>query len=92
MTCHVYTFIFWPHGSEKLGDFLNSIHPNTQFTTETESDDRLPFLDAETENTEWNLVSHCMQEADQHRPLYECQITTPSGVYAFRTCHHSTQN
>jgi hypothetical protein len=42
------TFIIWPHGDDKLQDFLNhlnSIHQCIQFTMETEREGHLPFLD-----------------------------------------------
>jgi hypothetical protein len=40
-------FVVWPHGPEKLNDFLTHlkiIHPIIHFTMETESDGHLPFL------------------------------------------------
>jgi hypothetical protein len=42
------TFVVWPHGTEKLEEFLshmNSLRPTIQFTLETETGDSLPFLD-----------------------------------------------
>jgi hypothetical protein len=42
------TFVIWPHGIDKLRNFLthlNSINKNIQFTMETEEDNHLPFLD-----------------------------------------------
>jgi hypothetical protein len=41
------TFIVWPHGTEKVHNFLNhlnSIHPDIQFIIENESDGYLSFL------------------------------------------------
>jgi hypothetical protein len=41
------TFVIWPHGPDKMRDFLNhmnSIHECIQFTMETESEGHLPFL------------------------------------------------
>jgi hypothetical protein len=41
------TFVIWPHGPDKLKDFLHhlkSIHQSIQFTMETESEGHLPFL------------------------------------------------
>jgi retron-type reverse transcriptase len=42
------TVVNWPHGPEKLKEFLdhlNSIHTSIPFTMETESEAHLPFLD-----------------------------------------------
>ena len=42
------TFVIWPHGQEKLTEFVNhliGVHNNIEFTTEIEEDGHLPFLD-----------------------------------------------
>jgi hypothetical protein len=42
------TFVIWPHGPDKLRDFLhhlNSIHQSIHFTMETEREGHLTFLD-----------------------------------------------
>jgi hypothetical protein len=42
------TFVVWPHGMEKLKEFLshiNSLRPTIQFTLDTETGNSLPFLD-----------------------------------------------
>jgi hypothetical protein len=51
LTCWIHyideTFIIWPQGPEELNDFLHqlsNIHPNIQFTMETELSVHLPFL------------------------------------------------
>jgi hypothetical protein len=41
------TFVVWPHGTEKLKEFLshtNNLRPTIQFTLKTETGDSLPFL------------------------------------------------
>ena len=42
------TFVIWPHGKQKHGEFLNhlnGIHKNIQFSMETVEQGHLPFLD-----------------------------------------------
>jgi hypothetical protein len=42
--------VFWPHGREKLEGFLlklNSIHTNAKFTTESEREGHITFMDAD---------------------------------------------
>ena len=42
------TFVIWPHGRDRLNDFLshlNSLAPSIQFTMEIEEGGKLPFLD-----------------------------------------------
>jgi len=42
------TFVIWPHGKEKVTEFLNHLngmHNNIQFTMEIEDEGHLPFLD-----------------------------------------------
>jgi hypothetical protein len=41
------TFVVWPHGPERLQNFLSSINsfrPSIQFTMEIVSDSAIPFL------------------------------------------------
>ncbi|XP_046391246.1 uncharacterized protein LOC124159465 [Ischnura elegans] len=66
-------FIVWPHGSESLTDFLahmNSVHPNIKFTTETEKDNRLPFLDILIEQRADGSRGHSMYRKPTHKDLY----------------------
>ena len=52
------TFVNWPHGPEKLEEFvehLNGLQRNIQFTMETEKDGHLPFLDINIYETGWLL-------------------------------------
>jgi hypothetical protein len=44
---YIDTFMRWPHGLERLRDFLdylNSIHKKSPFTTEIVTDGHIPFL------------------------------------------------
>jgi hypothetical protein len=44
------TFVIWPHGPNRLKDFLdhlNSVHWNIQVITKMERDGHLPFLDTD---------------------------------------------
>ncbi|XP_071447161.1 uncharacterized protein [Hetaerina americana] len=55
------TFIMWPHGTEALTEFLghmNCVHPNIQFTMETEKNKRLPFLDILIERKRDGSLGH----------------------------------
>jgi hypothetical protein len=64
------TFVIWPHGPEKLSNFFNhpNIHPNVQFTMETESNSRLPFPDIS-----WD--TGCT--GNSHQPISECRVAPP---------------
>jgi hypothetical protein len=56
--------MIWPHGPEKLSDFLdnlNSIHSNILFTMETE-DGHLPFMDTDIHITHDSSLGHNFQE------------------------------
>jgi hypothetical protein len=50
------TFIIWPHGAEKIGNFLthlNSLRSAIQFTMETESGGAIPFLNVLVTKKVW---------------------------------------
>jgi hypothetical protein len=75
-------FIIWPHGPGKLTDFpdhLNSVHENIQFTTETERDRHLPFLDIE--------VSWKPDGSLGHRVYYK---STQTNLYLNGNSYHQT--
>ncbi|XP_071439457.1 uncharacterized protein [Hetaerina americana] len=67
------TFIVWPHGTEALTEFLghmNSVHPNIQFTMETEKNKRLPFLDILIERKRDGSLGHQVYRKPTHTDLY----------------------
>jgi hypothetical protein len=54
------TFVVWPHGLERLHNFLghlNSLRTSIRFTTETESDNAISFLDVLVIRIETTLVT-----------------------------------
>jgi hypothetical protein len=66
-------FVIWPHGPDKLKDFLhhlNSIYQSIQFTTETESEGHLPFLDLDFCRRPDGCLGH---KAHTHPSLHHCQ-------------------
>jgi hypothetical protein len=69
------TFVIWPHGRQKLDDFLlhlNNIHTNIQFTMETERDGRIAFLDIDVyRNGVYRKLTHTnlyLSATSHHRP------------------------
>jgi hypothetical protein len=78
------TFTIWPHGAEKLSNFLqhlNSINKNIQFTMETENDGKLPFLDILIYKTIDGRLGHRVYRKPTHTGLY----------LNSRSHHHPTQ-
>ena len=66
------TFVVWPHGEELQNflQYLNSLHPNIQFTMETEKDDKLVFLDVLVKKKLDGLLGHTMYRKPTHTDLY----------------------
>jgi hypothetical protein len=67
------TFTIWPHGPDKLKDFLNhlnSIHECIQFTMETESEGHLPFLDIDIYRRPDGSLGHRVYRKATHTNLY----------------------
>jgi hypothetical protein len=67
------TFVIWPHGTDELHKFLH--HLNAQnaaitFTMETETDNRLPFLDVLVEKKENGSLGHSVFRKKTHTDLY----------------------
>jgi hypothetical protein len=67
------TFVIWPHGQEKLEDFLNhlnGLHNNIQFTTEKEQEGHLPFLDIDIYRKRDGSLGHKVYWKSTHTNLY----------------------
>jgi hypothetical protein len=67
------TFVIWPHGKEKLTDFLNhpnGIHSNIQFTMEIEGEGHLPFLDKDIHSKMDGSLGHKVYRKLAHTNLY----------------------
>ncbi|MGP1919436.1 MAG: hypothetical protein ACTS41_01600, partial [Candidatus Hodgkinia cicadicola] len=66
-------FVIWPYGEEELEQFhqhLNSIHPNIQFTKETEENRSLPYLDVLITKNRKGGFSHTTYRKPTHTNRY----------------------
>ena len=68
------TFVVWPHGVEKVNDFLqhlNNQHPNIRFTMEVENEHQaIPFLDTLITRTAQGFLSHQVYRKPTHTDRY----------------------
>jgi hypothetical protein len=67
------TFVGWPHGKDELGKFqeqLNSIRPNIRFTTETEEDNSLPFLNMLVKRKQNGTLGHTIYRKPMNTYLH----------------------
>jgi hypothetical protein len=65
------TFVIWPHGQDKLEDFLNhliGLHNNIQFTIEKEQEGHLPFLNIDITKKDGSL-GHKVYRKSTHSNL-----------------------
>jgi hypothetical protein len=66
-------FIIWPHGQEKLTEFLNhlnGLHNKIQFTMKKEEDGHLPFLDIDIYRKLEGSLGHKVYQKPIHTNLY----------------------
>ena len=67
------TFVIWPHGQDKLMDFLNhlnGLHKKIKFTMEIEKDGHLPFLDIHIYRRTDGSLGHKVYRKPTHTNLY----------------------
>ena len=67
------TFVIWPHGLNKLNEFLNyinNIHSNIKFTVEIEKDNELPFLDVLVYKKNDGTLGHKIYRKPTHTNRY----------------------
>jgi hypothetical protein len=65
--------VIWPHGENKLQEFLlflNSIHQNIKFTMDMENNDFLPFLDVLVCRQPNGTLGHTVYRKPTHTDLY----------------------
>jgi hypothetical protein len=78
------TFVIWPHGQEKLKDFLNhlnGINNNIQFTMQVEEEGHLPFLDIDMYKKRDSSLGHKVYRKPTH-----------TNLYLHQTSHHHPAN
>jgi hypothetical protein len=66
-------FVIWPHGQEKLTEFLNhlsSLNNEIQFTMEQEEEGHLPFLDLDIYRKMDGSLGHKGYQKPTHTNLY----------------------
>jgi len=67
------TFVTWPHGQEKLTEFLkhlNSLHNKTQIIMEKEEEGHLPFLDMDIYRKTDGSLGHKIYRKPTHTNFY----------------------
>jgi hypothetical protein len=78
------TFLIWPHGQEKLTEFLNHLnrlHNKIQFTMEIEEEGHLPFLDIDIYTKTDGSLGHKV-----------CRKPTHTNLYLHQNSHHHPAN
>jgi hypothetical protein len=72
------TFAIWPHGRERLTEFLdhlNGLHNNIKFTMEIEKEGHLPFLDIDIYRRTDGSLGHKVYRKPTHTNLYLNQFS-----------------
>jgi len=72
------TFAIWPHGRERLTEFLdhlNGLHNNIKFTMEIEEEGHLPFLDVDIYKKTDGSLGHKVYRKPTHTNLYLNQLS-----------------
>jgi len=67
------TFVSWPHGLDRLQEFLqhiNGLHKKIQFTMEIEEGGHLPFLDVDVYRRNDGSLGHKVYSKPTHTNLY----------------------
>ena len=67
------TFVIWPHGRDKLQDFLsllNEHHPSISFSFEIEANNTLPFLDVAVSRNSNGTLGHKVYRKPTHTDRY----------------------
>jgi len=67
------TFVIWPHGLDRLQEFLqhiNGLHKKIQFTIEVEEGGHLPFLDVDVYRRNDGSLGHKVYHKPTHTNLY----------------------
>jgi hypothetical protein len=78
------TFVIWPHGQEKLTEFLNHLnrlHKKIQFTVEIEEEGHLPFLYFDVYRKTDGSLGHKV-----------CRKPTHTTLYLHQNSHHHPAN
>ena len=75
------TFVVWPHGQEKVTEFLNHLNGTPQFTMEKEEEGHVPFLDIDIyRKTEGSLGQEVYRKP------------THTSLYLHQNSHHHPAN
>jgi hypothetical protein len=75
------TIVIWPHGQEKLTEFLNhliGLHNKVQFTMEKEEEGHLPFLDIDIYRKMGSSLGHKVYQTYPYQSLPTPEFASPS--------------